>query len=145
LAADGLHPGPAQHQAFADHIWEKVAPSWRMVVRQRFSPCAQRVVGLAFDEAKALQSGYVGSEHILMGLLKLEDRAYRSFFEELRITYARVRKTLARVLGKTNKSKSGPARLILTTKATKMLGAATLAATKHRADAAEAGHRRIAV
>ena len=51
LAGDGLHPGPAQHQAFADHIWEKVAPSWRMVVLQRFSPSAQRVVELAFDEA----------------------------------------------------------------------------------------------
>ena len=145
LADDGLHPGPAQHQAFADHIWEKVAPSWRMVVLQRFSPSAQRVVELAFDEAKALQSGYVGSEHILMGLLKLEDRAYRSFFEELRITYPRVRKTLARVLGKTNKSKSVPARLILTTKATKMLAAATLAATKDGADAVEPEHLLIAV
>jgi lysophospholipase L1-like esterase len=30
LADDGLHPGPAQHRAFADHIWQVVAPAWKM-------------------------------------------------------------------------------------------------------------------
>lgn len=28
LAPDGLHPGPAQHRAFADHLWQIVAPEW---------------------------------------------------------------------------------------------------------------------
>jgi len=31
LAGDGLHPGPAQHRAFADHIWEIVGPTWTTV------------------------------------------------------------------------------------------------------------------
>jgi acyl-CoA thioesterase-1 len=31
LAADGLHPGPVQHQAFADHLWEVVGPTWSSV------------------------------------------------------------------------------------------------------------------
>jgi acyl-CoA thioesterase-1 len=31
LADDGLHPGPAQHRAFADHLWEVAGPSWRSV------------------------------------------------------------------------------------------------------------------
>jgi lysophospholipase L1-like esterase len=31
LAADGLHPGPAQHQAFADHLWEVAARTWTSV------------------------------------------------------------------------------------------------------------------
>ncbi len=30
LADDGLHPGPAQHRAFADRIWQVVAPAWKM-------------------------------------------------------------------------------------------------------------------
>jgi lysophospholipase L1-like esterase len=31
LAGDGLHPGPAQHRAFADHLWEVVGPTWTSV------------------------------------------------------------------------------------------------------------------
>jgi lysophospholipase L1-like esterase len=31
LAGDGLHPGPAQHRAFADQIWEVVGPNWTSV------------------------------------------------------------------------------------------------------------------
>ena len=29
LASDGLHPGPAQHRAFAGHLWEVAGPTWR--------------------------------------------------------------------------------------------------------------------
>jgi acyl-CoA thioesterase I len=31
LAADGLHPGPAQHAAFADQLWDLVSPAWRRI------------------------------------------------------------------------------------------------------------------
>jgi acyl-CoA thioesterase I len=31
LAADGLHPGPAQHRAFADRLWEAAGPTWKSV------------------------------------------------------------------------------------------------------------------
>ena len=31
LAGDGLHPGPAQHRAFADHIWDVTGPAWTSV------------------------------------------------------------------------------------------------------------------
>src|SRR5207247_4604069 len=33
LAADGLHPGPTQHRAFADHLWEAVDPTWPSIRR----------------------------------------------------------------------------------------------------------------
>ena len=33
LAGDGLHPGPAQHRAFADHLWKEVGPVWKRVRR----------------------------------------------------------------------------------------------------------------
>ena len=145
LAGDGLHPGPAQHQAFADHIWEEVAATWRMVVLARFSPSAQRVVELAFDEATAQHSKYVGSEHLLIGLLKLEDGEHQRLFRELRITYPRVRKTVAAVVDRTSESASPPATPILTTRTTKMLTAAALAATKDGADAVEPEHLLIAV
>ena len=31
LAGDGLHPGPSQHRAFADHLWEVAGPAWTSV------------------------------------------------------------------------------------------------------------------
>jgi lysophospholipase L1-like esterase len=31
LAADGLHPGPAQHRAFAGHLWEVAGRAWNSV------------------------------------------------------------------------------------------------------------------
>jgi lysophospholipase L1-like esterase len=31
LAGDGLHPGPAQHRAIADHLWEVAGPAWSSV------------------------------------------------------------------------------------------------------------------
>jgi len=77
LAADGLHPGPAQHQAFGDHIWHKIAPTWRTVVLRRFSPAARGAVEIAVEEAKAQRAQHVGSEHLLMGLLKLEGVVHR--------------------------------------------------------------------
>ncbi len=33
LAADGLHPGPTQHRAFADHLWEVADPTWTSIRR----------------------------------------------------------------------------------------------------------------
>jgi lysophospholipase L1-like esterase len=145
LAEDGLHPGPAQHQAFADHIWEAVAPTWRTVVLRRFSPPARRAVESAVEEAKAQRAQYTGSEHLLMGLLKLEDGDHQRLFRELRITYPRVRKTVAAVVGRTSKSASPPATPILTTRTTEMLTAAALAATKDGANAVEPEHLLIAV
>jgi lysophospholipase L1-like esterase len=29
LAADGLHPGPAQHQAIANQLWTVLEDAWR--------------------------------------------------------------------------------------------------------------------
>jgi lysophospholipase L1-like esterase len=31
LAADGLHPGPAQHAAFADQLWDVIGPAWKQI------------------------------------------------------------------------------------------------------------------
>ena len=33
LAPDGLHPGPAQHRAIAEHLWAVAGPAWSQVAR----------------------------------------------------------------------------------------------------------------
>ena len=145
LAADGLHPGPAQHRAMADRLWQVVAPSWRMVVFDRFSPPAKRVLELAFAEAEAMRSQYTGSEHILIGLLKVDDGETRRILDELRITYPRVRKILASLLGRSRKGPTTQARPILTTKTTQLLTAATHQATTAGADSVATEHLLIAL
>ncbi|MDQ6713222.1 MAG: GDSL-type esterase/lipase family protein [Candidatus Dormibacteraeota bacterium] len=145
MAADGLHPGPAQHRAIADHLWEVVAPTWRMVVFNRFSPLAKRVLDLAFAEVEAVRSQYTGSEHILIGLLKVDGGDARKVLDELRVTYRRVRKLLVAVLGRSQKTATAPATPILTTKTTQLLSAATHEATKAGADTVATEHLLIAL
>jgi ATP-dependent Clp protease ATP-binding subunit ClpA len=40
---------------------------------ERFTERARQVVVLAQDEARALKHNYIGTEHILLALLELED------------------------------------------------------------------------
>src|ERR1700709_2200073 len=41
---------------------------------ERFTERARQVVVLAQDEARALKHNYIGTEHILLGLLREEER-----------------------------------------------------------------------
>jgi lysophospholipase L1-like esterase len=145
LAPDGLHPGPAQHRAFADDLWQDIAPAWRMVVVDRFSPIARRALELAVAEAEAMQSGYTRSEHILLGLLKLDDDDSRNVLDELRITYSRVRKISAAAIGRSRKDAKPQRKAILTTRTTQLLTAATHEATKVGADSVATEHLLIAL
>lgn len=38
IAADGLHPGDTQYQAWADHIWDGVGPTWAKAGSPPVSP-----------------------------------------------------------------------------------------------------------
>lgn len=42
---------------------------------ERFTPGARHVVVLAQDEARGLRHGYIGSEHLLLGLMREDGRA----------------------------------------------------------------------
>ena len=45
------------------------------VVFERFTESARQVVVLAQEEARALRQGYIGTEHLLLGLIREEGRA----------------------------------------------------------------------
>lgn len=56
----------------------------------RFTERAQKVLIYAQEEAQALQHGYVGTEHILLGVLK-EDGIAKNFLNSMNITIETVR------------------------------------------------------
>ncbi len=50
-----------------------IGPAYAEQVFERFTERARQVVVLAQDEARALKHNYIGTEHILLGLLREED------------------------------------------------------------------------
>jgi len=68
-------------------------------VFERFTERARQVVVLAQDEARALKHNYIGTEHILLGLLREEEGVAARVLESLDITVEEVRVQVARIVG----------------------------------------------
>jgi ATP-dependent Clp protease ATP-binding subunit ClpC len=68
-------------------------------VFERFTERAKQVVVLAQDEARALKHNYIGTEHILLGLLREEEGLAARVLESLDITVEEVRAQVARIIG----------------------------------------------
>src|SRR6266581_271383 len=69
------------------------------VLFERFTERARQVVVLAQDEARALKHNYIGTEHILLGLLREEEGLAARVLESLDITVEEVRVQVARIVG----------------------------------------------
>jgi ATP-dependent Clp protease ATP-binding subunit ClpC len=68
-------------------------------VFERFTERARQVVVLGQDEARALGHNYIGTEHILLGLLREEEGLAARVLESLDITVEEVRAQVARIVG----------------------------------------------
>jgi ATP-dependent Clp protease ATP-binding subunit ClpC len=68
-------------------------------VFERFTERAREVVVFAQDEARALKHNYIGTEHILLGLLREEEGLAARVLESLDITVEEVRAQVARTIG----------------------------------------------
>jgi len=62
------------------------------------TPSAKRVIELAIDEARHLGHNYIGTEHLLLGLLREGEGVAASALDSLSITLDRVRAEIARLL-----------------------------------------------
>ena len=65
---------------------------------ERFTERARQVVVLAQEEARTLKHNYIGTEHILLGLLREEEGLAARVLESLDITVERVRAQVARTV-----------------------------------------------
>ena len=66
---------------------------------ERFTERARQVVVLAQDEARALKHNYIGTEHILLGLLREEEGLAARVLDSLDIPVEDVRANVARIVG----------------------------------------------
>jgi ATP-dependent Clp protease ATP-binding subunit ClpC len=68
-------------------------------VFERFTARARQVVVFAQEEARALRHGYIGTEHLVLGLLREEEGLAARVLESLDITVERVRAQVVYIVG----------------------------------------------
>jgi ATP-dependent Clp protease ATP-binding subunit ClpA len=76
-------------------------------VFERFTERARQVVVLAQDEARGLRHNYIGTEHILLGLLREEEGLAARVLESLDITIEEVRAQVQRIVGQGEEAATG--------------------------------------
>jgi ATP-dependent Clp protease ATP-binding subunit ClpC len=76
-------------------------------VFERFTEQARRVVVLAQDEARALEHNYIGTEHILLGLLRMNEGLAARALESLEVTVEEVRAQVALIVGQGDEVTAG--------------------------------------
>jgi Clp amino terminal domain, pathogenicity island component/UvrB/uvrC motif len=74
---------------------------------ERFTERARQVVVLAQDEARALKHNYIGTEHLLLGLLREEEGVAARVLEGLDVSLEEVRAQVARIIGEGDEVASG--------------------------------------
>ncbi len=76
--------------------WEECDP---LGMFERFTERARQVVVLAQEEARALEHNYIGTEHILLGLLREEEGLAARVLDSLEVTAERTRAQVVRIVG----------------------------------------------
>ena len=74
---------------------------------ERFTETARQVVVLAQEEARTLKHNYIGTEHLLLGLLREEEGLAARVLESLDITVERVRGQVVAIVGSGEEVTSG--------------------------------------
>jgi ATP-dependent Clp protease ATP-binding subunit ClpC len=75
---------------------------------ERFTDRARRVVVLAQEEARMLNHDYIGTEHILLGILREGDGYAARALESLGISLDAVRQQVEEIIGQGQQAPSGP-------------------------------------
>jgi ATP-dependent Clp protease ATP-binding subunit ClpA len=76
-------------------------------VFERFTERARQVVVLAQDEARGLRHNYIGTEHILLGLLREEEGLASRVLESLDVTLEEARAQVQRIVGQGDEAAFG--------------------------------------
>lgn len=88
-----------QWRSLSPNLIQSLYPWERPAMFEHFTEPARRVVTSAHEEAKALGHGDIGSEHLLLGLVREQESLARGVLESLGITLERVRAEVVRRVG----------------------------------------------
>merc|ERR1711912_105057 len=72
-----------------------------------FTPRAKRVLEMSLDEARQLGHNYIGTEHLLLGLIREGEGVAARVLENLGVNLSKVRTQVIRQLGETAEVSSG--------------------------------------
>jgi ATP-dependent Clp protease ATP-binding subunit ClpA len=76
-------------------------------VFERFTERARQVVVLAQEEARALKHNYIGTEHILLGLLREEEGVAAQVLRSFDVTAEGVRAQIVQIVGEGDEAPTG--------------------------------------
>jgi GNAT superfamily N-acetyltransferase len=74
---------------------------------ERYTDRARRVVALAQEEAKRLDHNYIGTEHLLLGLIRESDGVAAQALESLGISLEATRQQVEEIIGRGQQAPSG--------------------------------------
>ncbi|MCX8033145.1 MAG: ATP-dependent Clp protease ATP-binding subunit [Thermoleophilia bacterium] len=74
---------------------------------ERFTERARQVIVLAQEEARALRHNYIGTEHLLLGLLREADGVAARVLNSLEVDLAEVRSEVVRIVGEGDTESQG--------------------------------------
>ena len=74
---------------------------------ERFTDRARRVIVLAQEEARTLQHNYIGTEHLLLGLIREGEGVAAKALASKGVTLDDTRKQVEEMIGKGNASPNG--------------------------------------
>ncbi|HRT21031.1 MAG TPA: ATP-dependent Clp protease ATP-binding subunit [Candidatus Hydrogenedentes bacterium] len=101
IAARALENLGADLEAIAQEIEQQMPPGASAVSSEEitFTPRAKKVLELAVEEARRFNHSYIGTEHILLGLLKEGEGTAAKVLHDLKIDQNRVQNEIVRLLG----------------------------------------------
>ncbi|MFP4007172.1 MAG: ATP-dependent Clp protease ATP-binding subunit [Spirulinaceae cyanobacterium] len=73
-----------------------------------FTPRAKRVLELSLEEARQLGHNYIGTEHLLLGLIREGEGVAARVLENVGVDLSKVRTQVIRMLGETTEVTAGP-------------------------------------
>ena len=79
-----------------------------------FTPRAKRVLELSWDEARQLGHNYIGTEHLLLGLIREGEGVATKVLENLGVDLNKCRSNIIKMLGETKSSSSSSGSQLLT-------------------------------
>lgn len=86
-------------KGLVDYITEQMTDGDEEVETPGLTPRAKQVLQLSFQEAMELGHKYIGSEHILLGLVKEGEGLAAQAFSKYGITYTRARQAVVNIVG----------------------------------------------
>jgi ATP-dependent Clp protease ATP-binding subunit ClpC len=88
-------------EALAHEIDQQIQPGTSEVSGDEiaFTPRAKKVLELAVEEARRFNHSYIGTEHILLGLLKEGEGIAAKVLQDMKVDLARVQAEVIRLLG----------------------------------------------